>query len=123
VSCSGSFVLAVSRRHIVWAAVFFVSVRGAFGMIGGIFDAFHRGRFDCLIRVGQVLDRVFGAFRFIRKAEGTDTLPSAVCSDFSRIVSKIIELSFEIAFQFRRPLVVGVSIFSGHSLLPNSSDL
>ena len=40
--------------HVVGTAVFFVSVGGALGMVGGIFHAFDGGAFECLIGLSPV---------------------------------------------------------------------
>ncbi len=79
----GGFVAAVARRNVLGVTVLFVGMGGTFGMIGGIFDTFHRGRLKRLIGVRQILDGVFAGFRFRGEAFCANGLTGAIRTNFT----------------------------------------
>src|SRR5579884_2217532 len=97
----GGFVAPVPRRNVLRVTVLLVGMGGTFGMIGGIFDAFHRGGLKRLIGVRQILDGVFGSFRFRGEAFCADGLTAAIHANFTGISAEFVGPGFEILLQFR----------------------
>jgi hypothetical protein len=100
-------VITLTGRYIFGVAVFFVCMGWTFRMIRRVFDAFDRCGFQCLIGVGQLLHRLFIRVADIRESERTHTLARAVFSDLCRIITQVVQLRFQIAFEFWRALVRG----------------
>jgi len=118
---SRRFVIATPGRNVVGAAVFFVSMAGAFGVIGGIFDTFDGGSLDCLVRVGEIFDRIFRSFWFGREAKRTRGLSCTLRTHFAGIGTEFVGLCSEIVHQLGRAFIIttfALAFIVGHMSAP-----
>ena len=76
-----------ARWGVVRATVFFMGVYGSFRVIGRVFHAFNRGRFEGLIGVRQFLRPILRWHLQCRKPLRAAGLARAAISDLARIRS------------------------------------
>jgi len=86
-------------------AIFIIGMRWPFRMVRGIFYAFNRCGFQCLVGVGQLFYRFVGRFRNIGEALRGSALSRTELAHFARIISLFVRLSLEITFSFGRSFV------------------
>jgi len=78
-----------------------MGVRGALGMIGGIFDAIDGIAFESLAGISQLFNTFFFGVFYGRQALRASGLPGAAWSYLGGIIAKFIGLCLIVAFEFR----------------------